>query len=172
VNLKSCALAQLAVDPDVAAVLFDNAKHGREAQPGAMPPLFGGKKRLKDALLRFGGHALAGIADRQPDIRPRRYTGVFGHISLIQPYLRRFQGQPAAIGHSIAGIDHQIQQHLLKLPRVSLNDGQVSRQVCFQADMLPNQPSEHFLKLKHHLIEVNQFHFQHLPPAEGQDLPG
>src|SRR5208337_4094258 len=48
VQLKSGAMSGFAVDPDVAAALFNDAVHDGKSQPCALANFFGGEERVED----------------------------------------------------------------------------------------------------------------------------
>ena len=52
VDLERRAAARLAVDPDAAAALLDDAEHGREPEAGALAGLLGGEERLEQMRAR------------------------------------------------------------------------------------------------------------------------
>ena len=68
VNLESCPIAGLAVNPDIAVVLFDDAVDRGQSQAGAALA-FGGKKRFENLFAGFFIHTLSRIADGQHGIR-------------------------------------------------------------------------------------------------------
>ena len=70
-TLKVAPLARLAVDPDVAAALLDDAVDGGEPEPGALALFLGREERLEQPLLRLVVHADPAVADRQHHVRTR-----------------------------------------------------------------------------------------------------
>src|SRR6185437_2964046 len=68
VHLHRGPVARLAIEPDVAVGLLDNAIGGREAKTGALPYRLGGKERLEGAGSRRWIHSGTSIADTQGDI--------------------------------------------------------------------------------------------------------
>src|SRR2546430_13689479 len=66
-NAKDRPPIDLGLVLECAAMLFNNARRNREAQPGAS--LFGGKERVEEALLNFQGDTLAGVNHLQNDCR-------------------------------------------------------------------------------------------------------
>src|SRR4029077_2045733 len=57
------ATPRLAIDPDEALALLDDAVHRREAEPSALPLLLGGKEGVEDPRLGALVHPDAGVAD-------------------------------------------------------------------------------------------------------------
>ena len=62
------ALADLALDADFAVRLVGEAEDLAEAEAGALADRLGGEEGLERALAHFGGHAAAGVGDRDADI--------------------------------------------------------------------------------------------------------
>ena len=65
INLEGRALADLAVNVDVAAGLLDDGLAGRQAQTGAFALGLGGEKGFKQVRLDFLGHAGARVTDAE-----------------------------------------------------------------------------------------------------------
>src|SRR5882724_6611650 len=68
IDFERGAAARLAVDPNVAAALFDDAVDHREAETCALAEFFCGEKRFEDANEVFGSDANAGVADGERNI--------------------------------------------------------------------------------------------------------
>src|SRR5204862_7790209 len=66
-NAKGRAAIDLGLILECAAMLFNNARRNRQAQPGAR--VFGGKERVEKPLLNFQGDTLAGVNHLQNDCR-------------------------------------------------------------------------------------------------------
>ncbi len=64
------AVADLAIDRDVAAALFHDAVAGRETKPRALALLLGGEKWLEQSRLHLGRHPAAVIGDREQHVTP------------------------------------------------------------------------------------------------------
>ena len=72
--------------------------------------------------------------------------------------------------HGIPGVDGQIHEDLLDLPRIGfhVSQGGVSNQR--QVDILTDQTSQHLLHVRDEGVQVQNPRRQHLLPAEGQQL--
>ena len=71
VDFERRAFSELAIDPDVAATLFDNAVDRGQAKTGSLTVLFGREEWLEDAGLGLLVHPTACIAERQHHVRSR-----------------------------------------------------------------------------------------------------
>ena len=109
------AFAQLAVNLDVAARLFDEAIGLGKAQTGALAFWLGGEERLEHPAHHFWCHAGAGIADRQHDILARIDLAMLDGIGVVEMGVGDFQGQLAAVRHGVTGVDRQIEDGVLDL---------------------------------------------------------
>ena len=68
--------------------------------------------------LHVGGHAAAGVGHGQHDISTRPHFGVLLNISGAELDVGGFQAHPAALGHGVAGVHHQVHDNLLDLSGV------------------------------------------------------
>ena len=80
--------------------------------------------------------------------------------------------QAAARRHGFAGIDHQVDEHLLHLHRIGAYHALVGAKKGSQLDVLTDEPPEHALRLRYHLVHVHQARLHHLAPRECQELSG
>jgi len=92
-------------------------------------------------------------------------------VGPVEVDVARLDGQPAACGHGIAGVDRQVHQHLLHLAGVGLDATQRRVQGGRQADVLADHPAQERHQAGHHHVEVEYARLQHLLPAERQELP-
>ena len=80
--------------------------------------------------------------------------------------------QRPALWHGIARVDHQIDDHLLQLPRVGQHAPQIVGKVGAECDMLADQALEQRRDARHHRVQVDHAGDQHLLAAEGEQLAG
>src|SRR6266849_7982609 len=116
--------AGLAVDPDIAAALLDNAIHGREAQASSLRTL-SGKKWLEDVRLRFRVHARTGVADGKHDVFAGRHWSVETRIAFVERGVGSFDGESSALRHGVARIDCEVHDDLLDLAGVGFHRANV-----------------------------------------------
>src|SRR5712692_3007850 len=112
IDLEGGALPGLAVDPDAAAALLDNAVDRSQAKPRALSYPLGGKEGLKDAGLGLRVHAQSGIGQREHDVGTWSGLEVLLPVARVQLEVGRLDGEPPAPGHGIARIDRQIHDDL------------------------------------------------------------
>ena len=80
--------------------------------------------------------------------------------------------QPPALGHGVAAVDHQIEQHLVHLRRIGHHAGQVRLQRGGELDVLADQASEHGRDGVDDGIQLKRHGLDDLLPAEGEQLLG
>lgn len=64
------SFAGFALDVDATMVACHDAVDDGQPQPGAGALFLGGKKRVENSFEHLAAHAVAGVADGQPHIRP------------------------------------------------------------------------------------------------------
>jgi hypothetical protein len=116
----------------------------------------------------FRTHTTAGIADSQQDIVTRLGIQMALHIIIVDDHIARFNGQLAACGHCITGIDHQVSNDLLELGRICFDRPQVRGQDRFQMNIFTDDALQQFVQLGHDGIKVQYLGLDNLLAAEGQ----
>ena len=58
----------------------------------------------------------------------------------------RLDGEDAAVGHRVAGVDDQVEHDLLELPGIGPDAGEIRRQLQHQHDVLADQALDHVLQ--------------------------
>ncbi len=91
-----------------------------------------------------------------------------GDIVLIQPPVGRREGERAAIGHGVAGIEGQVEQGIFKLAGVDDGLGQVLSQHGVHLDGFAKGAPQQVGHPPHQLVQVDRFRLQGLAPREGQ----
>ena len=77
------------------------------------------------------------------------------------------------LGHGVAGVDHQVHDHLLDLARVGLDRAEARRGQERQLDVLADEPPEHLLDARPRCRSGSSgLRLQDLLPAEREELPG
>src|SRR3954466_3585726 len=112
IYLKSRADSKLAVNPNVAAALLDDAVHGGESQPSALTNFFGSEERLEDARFHLLRHSQSGIAYRDHYVTSRSHRDVIPCIGIVEIDVRSFDRQLPAAWHRIARVHGKIHNHL------------------------------------------------------------
>src|SRR5947199_9898571 len=111
-NAKGRAATDLSLILERTAMLLDNARRNRQAQPGA--GLFGGEERVEEALLYFQRDTLAGVNHLQND----HGSGVTlqGHLSASRAECKR-----AVPSDAFRRVLNDVDQHLFDLLWVNSN---------------------------------------------------
>ncbi len=151
-------------------MLFDDAEAGRQAQPCAFALLFGGEEWLEQVTLHLGVHADPGIAHRQQHIRPLVDAQMILRIGRVQEDIARLDGQFAALRHGIAGIDRQIHQHLLDLPRVRQDVAQIGSGLRNQVQVFADHPTQHVVEIQDQRVEIEHARLDRLFTCKGEQL--
>ena len=170
VDLERGAVAELAVHPDRAAALRDDAVHGGQPQAGAAAGLLRGEERLEEALLRGGVHAGTGIGDRHHDVRSRGGAGVLGHVVVVEHGVRGLDRQLAAVRHRVAGVHREVENHLLDLAWVGADPADRGGELHRELDVLADDALQQRIDTRQHLVEVERLRLQDLAPAEREQL--
>ena len=142
------------MDADDATVLRDDAVYRREAQPGTLADGLGREEGLEDVRERLAVHPDAAVAHGQEDVVAHPEADVLAAVALVDPHVRRLDGQLPAHGHRVAGVDHQVHQDLVHLGGIDPHRPQVRREVDAEVDVLTDQPPERLVRLRQELAQV------------------
>ena len=170
-DLERRAAAVLAVDPDVAAVLLDDAVAGGEAEAGALARRLGREERLEQVARHLLGHAHAGVADREHHVLARQHALVLARVVLVELDVLGLDRQHAAVRHGVARVDHQVHQHLLELRRIEPHAAEAARRDDAQLDVLADDAAQQVLHLHDEPVQVDDPRLGDLPAREGEELP-
>lgn len=110
---------------DGSAVLFDDIEDGGEADAGAMVVGFSGKEPLEDMGLDCLGDAGAGIGDLEVDIATWGQWGGRSGGGVGEGKVGGTEGENTPVGHGIAGVDAEVEQHLVEAGGISGHRPQV-----------------------------------------------
>jgi len=116
-------------------------------------------------------HADAGVRDRQAGVITGRHAMTPLDVLLVQRDARGPDAQPAAAGHGVAGVDGEVQKHLLELPGVGVDRACGGIERRGELDVLAEQAPQHPVHVRDHGIDVEHLGSEHLPAAERQQLP-
>ena len=165
------AVAGFGVDPDVPAGLGDDPVDDGQAEPGSAV-LLSGEERLEYVLGNLGGHSGAGVADPQPHVAALSRPGAPGDGVGVHGYVAGVDGQRAASGHGVAGVDREVHQHLVQLAGVGQDRPQVTGERGDQLDVLADGPAQHFLDRCDDAVEVENPRPDHVAAGEDEQLVG
>ena len=172
VDLERRAAPGLAVDVDPAAALLDHAEHGREPEPGALAGGLGRVERLEQVAADLLVHADARVADRQQDVRAGRALAVLGDLRRLELDVGGLDRQRAAVGHRVARVGGEVEDHALHLRAVGLDRREPVAELDRDADVVADDALQHPLHAGDDLVEVDHARVQHLAAAEREKLAG
>jgi hypothetical protein len=80
-------------DRDRPPKVSDHGMDHDQPEPSALPHVFGGEKRLEDALQNVWGHAMTGVQDGQAERWPRLqgrmgHREVYRHLDRVETHLK------------------------------------------------------------------------------------
>ncbi len=141
-----------------------------EPEARALARGLGGEERLEDAGERGRVHARAVVLDGEDDPRAR-LDDLAADLEVADDVLgARADGDVAPVGHGVAGVDREVEEHLLELARVDEDDRRGRFEARAQLDVLADQAAQHLLEARHDLVQVDDAGLQHLAAAEGEEL--
>jgi hypothetical protein len=160
-----------ALDVDLAAGLLDDPVHRREAEPRAAGILLRGVEgleRVSEDLLR---HADARVPDGDRREPARRYhQGVSRRR--IEVDRARFEGDRPAARHGVAGVQHEIEDHLIELAAIRLDPAGVLAELQHQLQVGAQHVLEQRMRLTKGVVHVEHDRLHELAPAECEQLCG
>ena len=77
-----------------------------------------------------------------------------------------------ALGHGVAGVDHQVDQHLLDHADIGLDERRVAGITELQVNVLADDAFEHLGQVADRLRQVERLGLHDLLAAKGEQLPG
>ena len=149
IELHAGALADRAVDPDMAVRLADEAIHHAEAEAGALAVAFGGEERIEGLGGDLRRHAGAGIVDGDQDIRPRRDVGMQRGIAPVERRVRDLDRHRAAVRHGVARIDREVENGVLELAGIDLGVPRIVGDAELHGDTLAQRVPQQVGKIGH-----------------------
>ncbi len=152
-----------------ATLLGETVSHA-QAQAGTVAFRLGGEKGFEGLLDDLGRHADAGVGHRQQHVLTGRHVGLGARIEFVEHGVAQFQGQLAALGHGIAGIDRQVEHHLLELVRIDHGGPQAAGDHGFDLDVLADGLAQQLVEIAQQPAEVGRLRPQRLAAGKGQQL--
>ena len=122
VDLEAGASPGLGVDPDVAAGLADDPVDGGESEAGASAGGLGREEWFEEPEAGGAVHPDAGVGDGEHDVRARGHLEVLDGVGLIELDVGRLDGDRAAEGHGVAGVDDEVHDDLVDLASVGADE--------------------------------------------------
>ena len=118
-------MAALAFNPDLAAVLADDAVDDGKAEPCARADRLGGEKRIENSRDRFGRNARSVVGNLQSQFVFGNAARADADASVGAPSLKFLLGLLlVALIERLLRVDHEIQHDLQHLARIGQDRGQ------------------------------------------------
>ena len=152
---------------DVSIALFDDAIDGGEAEAGAFAFFLGGEEGFEDAGLSFLVHAVAGIGHGDDGVASGLDEATFAE-ALARRNVGGLDGQLAAFGHGVFGVDDQVHDDLLELTGIGTGVAGVGSKLGNEFDVLADQRPEKAFHIGDDAVDVDHLKFEELFAAEGQ----
>ena len=130
------AFAEFGVDVDEAFMAFDDGDDGGEAEAGAFVDVLGGEEGLEDFVEHIGGNADAGVGDVDFDVASRFGADVERGVLLVDHAVSDADDEVASVGHGVARVDAEVEEHLVHLGGVAHDGPDVVGDDEFQSDVL------------------------------------
>ncbi|MNS69583.1 hypothetical protein D3C72_1029000 [compost metagenome] len=169
VQVHPGALADLAVQGDMAVGLLAEAVHHRQAQADALADRLGAEERLEGMLQRALRHALAVIDNSQAYIVAGA-QGTAGELPGADVLVTCLDAQLAAAGHGFAGIEQHVVEGFLQLLVIGFDRPQALGDLQVQVHGRA-QASLQALGLEQ-VVQVDLLAVQRLPGRESQQAVG
>ena len=94
-------------------------------------------------------------------------------VVVVQIDVRGLDRELAAVRHGVAGVDHEVHDHLLDLSRIGIDAAQLRIGSLVLSSMSsPISRRSMLLHAGDHGVQVEDLGLQHLPAAEREQLPG
>ena len=103
-----------------------------------------------------------------PDRRARVLLGI-GRVEIDAPGL---DAEPAAVGHRIARVEDQVEQHLLDPAQVGEREQLPGLEIELELDGLADGHAQHPLRGPDRGVEIEAAGLDQVPPGKGQQLAG
>ena len=71
----------------------------------------------------------------------------------------------------IPGVDDEVHDHLLELPRIGQHDAELPRRQQLQLDVLTKHAPQHLVQVRQDVVQIDDLRLEDLLSAEGQHLP-
>ena len=165
------ASTDLAVDPDVAAALLDDAVDGRHPEPGSLVHRLRREERLEDAPSRLFVHPASGVARSRSSSRARdALPGARGNRTRRERQFRvRIDSRPPRAIASRA-LTTTLTMTCSIWPRSALTGASSGIEHRLELDVLADETAEHLLQVRDHGVQVHDLRLDDLPPAEREEL--
>ena len=115
-------------------MILQNAADTSQAEAGALARSFGCEERLENLFPEIGGNARARIGHANDHERPGFDAGMRPRLRFAERAIPGGHRQGTAARHGIAGIDAEIEQHLVNLRRVAAGGPELGVDLLLKLD--------------------------------------
>ena len=161
------ALARGAENADVAARLANEAIHHGQAEAAAGAEGLGGEEGLEEAWQEFRRNAGTGVGDVELHVVAGRHFNKQGEAA-GNVAARHRDGQLAALGHRVAGVDGQVEEGVFELVRVDQRMKLFGGQVEVDVDALGEGARQQLGHAVHQRTDFHRAGRQRLLAREGE----
>ena len=152
-------------------MLFHDAIDRGQTEAGTLAHVFGREEWIEDARDNFRRDAAARVGDAQADKRPLAGFGVTHRLRFAQLHRQCFNAQPSPARHGVAGVHHQVEQHLLHHPAVGLDEQRLGSILELHPNVLAEDAVQHAGEVRHRVVEIQFERLHDLLATEGKQLP-
>jgi len=163
------AAADLAVDPDMTARLFDESIDHRQAETGSLSFRLRRKEGLEGLRYDFGEHAGASIRDSQHHVLAGRNV-MCVCILVVQRCVSRLNCQLAGSVHGIACVDSQVQKGVLDLRGINERVPKTAVDDSLDLDAFADCTAKHVVDTRHEPSYVDDLRLQRSAASERRQL--
>src|SRR5690349_11586313 len=135
---------------DRAIQLLGEAEHLAEPKPCSLPETFGREEGLEYPLHHFGGHPTAAIADAQGDM-----LALQAFWLALQDNVVRCNPKRAAVGHCVARVEGEVEQHELERSGVRVDGPQLIGDFGDQLDVAAQRRAKKRRDVGEEVLELN-----------------
>jgi len=161
-------MAGLAMQENVSAALFNNAKYDSKTKARALSLLFGGEEWFEDVSLCFRAHTTSAVAYCNHDVAARLCRLLQAAVCLLEFRIAGLKEKSSAVRRGIPGVNDEVHHDLLHLTGINSHS---SESVAWQEakfDVFRNKVFEHLCLRCDQRIQIKYSRRDYLLPAESQ----
>jgi hypothetical protein len=169
IDAEEAALLRFTVDVDESAMLLDDAINSSKTHAATAAALLGREERLKDAIASLRVHADAGVGNGKDGVRTGDDVRIEAAVGIVEDRHFGFNGEAAAIGHGIAGVEAEVHENLLDLGGVGFDGLKIGGDE-FHFDVLVDDLVEETGEAVEGGIEIDGAGLKGLTASEGKEF--
>ena len=117
-----------------------------------------------------GRYAEAGVGDRQKHVLARRHIAELGDIVLAEPRVGGLDGDVAAVGHGVAGVDDEIDDRVVDMARIGKGRPKARREYRFDFHRFADRAGQHVGHVCDRFVEIELVRRERLLTCEGEQF--